>query len=711
MTKCVVVGIAISVFSLVVFAKISRGQDDPVAEQTPISAQSVGRENTVGALRGLSSPPLGMGLNGIVDWSSEQPFIDIMKTARPWTGHLPHQWGGWNLEDFASRGYLDKDGWLTSIPKDLEGVSTLILTDLPPEAVSVNGRYRMTYKGQGAMRIEGRARHVRREGDAIWFEAVAGPGNLVITITSTDPHGTGDYIRDIEIVKEENIPLHEVGAKFNPDWIKRIEDLRVLRFMEWMGTNDSTASEWSERPQVNDYTYAQIGAPVEIMVALANQIGADPWFTLPHMATDEYMRRFAEYVRDNLDPTLKAHVEYSNEVWNWQFQQAHWAEAQALKRWKQDSKWVEFYGMRAAQMAQIWDEVFGEQVDDRLVKIISTQTGWIGLEEAVLTTPLWVAEDPARNRPAASYFDSYAVTGYFAGSLGNDSKAPIVKKWIEDSRAAAVAGSERQNLTGTARDAYVEEHAYDGAVALAARELRDGSVTGDKQDTVGELIATIFSYHREVARKHGLDLIMYEGGTHVVALGAWVDDPVLTPFFIHLNYTAEMGALYQTLLEGWKGAGGTLFNAFVDVSAPSKWGSWGALRHLSDENPRWDALAAFNGGTPGWWESRHPETFLHGVTIRAAPGEKRIEGTTKADILIGSNGDDLLVGGGGSDRLNGGSGDDAAVLPGHSSNYVFDRQGEMLTATAGHAVTTLYSVETLLFSDEPDRRLPTVELR
>ncbi|UVK37420.1 hypothetical protein LHFGNBLO_004458 [Mesorhizobium sp. AR10] len=120
MTKCVVVGIAISVLSLVVFTKISRGQDDPVAEQTPISAQSVGRENTVGALRGLSSPPLGMGLNGIVDWSSEQPFIDIMKTARPWTGHLPHQWGGWNLEDFASRGYLDKDGWLTSIPKDLE---------------------------------------------------------------------------------------------------------------------------------------------------------------------------------------------------------------------------------------------------------------------------------------------------------------------------------------------------------------------------------------------------------------------------------------------------------------------------------------------------------------------------------------------------------------------------------------------------------------
>ncbi len=709
MTRSVVVGIAISVLSLAVFAKASQGQDNPIPDQPP--AQDVSLESAVGAPRGLSNPSLGMGLNGIVDWTSEQPFIDVMKTARPWTGHLPNQWGGWNPEDFASRGYLDKDGWLTSIPKGVEGVSTLILTDLPPEAVSVNGRYRMTYKGQGAIRILGRARNVRREGDAIWFETVAGLGIVDITITKTDPHGTGDYIRDIEIVKEENIPLHEVGAIFNPDWIERIEDLRVLRFMDWMNTNNSTASEWSTRPQVNDVTYARTGAPVEIMVALANQIGADPWFTLPHMATDEYMRRFAEYVRDNLDPALKAHVEYSNEVWNWQFQQAQWAEAQAKKRWGQDSKWVEFYGMRAAQMAQIWDEVFGEQADDRLVKVISTQTGWIGLEEAVLTTPLWVAEDPSHNRPAASYFDAYAVTGYFAGGFGNDSKAPIVKKWIENSRAAAVTESQKQKLTGTAQSAYVEKHAYDEAVALAAQELRDGSVTGDKQDTLGELIARIFPYHSQVASKYGLDLIMYEGGTHVVGLGGWVDDPELTPFFIHLNYTAEMGAMYQTLLEGWKDAGGTLFNAFVDVSAPSKWGSWGALRHLTDENPRWDALAAFNEGTPGWWESRQPDAFLHGVMARAAPGGDRIEGTAKADILIGNEGDDLLVGGGGSDRLHGGSGDDAAILPGHSSDYAFHRQGDVLTATAGHAVMTIYNVETLLFSNDPDRRLRTAELR
>lgn len=35
-----------------------------------------------------------------------------------------------------------------------------------------------------------------------------------------------------------------------------------------------------------------------------------------------------------------------------------------------------------------------------------------------------------------------------------------------------------------------------------------------------------------------------------------------------------------------------MFNTFVDVSKPSKWGSWGALRYLSDSNPRWDAVVA-----------------------------------------------------------------------------------------------------------------------
>ena len=73
--------------------------------------------------------------------------------------------------------------------------------------------------------------------------------------------------------------------------------------------------------------------------------------------------------------------------------------------------------------------------------------------------------------------------------------------------------------------------------------------------------------------------------------GAQVDDAEITAFLHHLNYSPVMAALYARLLAGWAAVTDAPFNAFVDVTAPGKWGSWGALRHLGDENPRWSVLA------------------------------------------------------------------------------------------------------------------------
>jgi hypothetical protein len=77
----------------------------------------------------------------------------------------------------------------------------------------------------------------------------------------------------------------------------------------------------------------------------------------------------------------------------------------------------------------------------------------------------------------------------------------------------------------------------------------------------------------------------------VVANGSLLDDEEVTAFFHHLNYSSQMGALYDHLQEGWATLTPAPFNAFVDVYAPNKWGSWGGLRHLGDDNPRWQALA------------------------------------------------------------------------------------------------------------------------
>jgi len=508
---------------------------------------------------------LALGLAGVNDWSVQQPFLNLMKTARPWIGHLPGQWGGWEEKDLAAKGYLDANGWPKALPPELAAIGTLVLTDLPKDAAGVAGRYVLTWAGQGAVELSGRAQVQRADRGQIVFDYVPGEGAVLVNLTAIDAK---DPIRDMVLVREDRAAALAHGAIFNPDWLARIRSVRAIRFMDWMATNDSTLARAADRPKPADYSWARIGVPMEVMIALANELDADPWFNIPHLAEDALVRDWAVLAHDGLEPGRVAHLEYSNEVWNWQFAQARWAEEQGKALWHQEGTWVQFYARRAAEVADIWADIYKDN-PARLVRVVAVQTGWLGLESQILDAPLVVAE--GRNSPVAS-FDAYAVTGYFSALLGAEEKAPEVRKWLTKSRAADPA------------------HPYQLANEIAAAELRDGSVTGDPNDTLARLLTEVLPYHAAIAADRGLRLVMYEGGTHVVGFGAQAEDAELTDFFTELNYSAEMGVLYKELLAGWALISDQPFNAFVDVYHPGKWGSWGAMRHLGDDNPRWQAL-------------------------------------------------------------------------------------------------------------------------
>lgn len=533
--------------------------------------------------------PIAMNLMPVADWSPQAPFLDHFKTARPWIGHLPGRWGGVEEADLAAAGYLDPDGWPTAIPPELGSIGTVILTDLPQTAQSLAGRYVLRYEGQGIVEVSGRARNQRYSTGEVSFDYTPGPGPVEIRLQRIT--SDADYPRNITVVKEEHLPDFAAGEIFNPRWLALLDGFAVLRFMDWMETNDSLQVGWEDRPRVTDYSWARKGVPAEVILALANQLGVHAWFNMPHRADDSYVRNFASLTQTSLDFDLKAYVEYSNEVWNWQFDQASWADTQAKARWGGQDLWMQFYGARAAEVSQIWTRVFGAAAPERLVRVISTQTGWLGLEEQLLSAPLWVAETADRQAPA-SYFDAYAVTGYFGGILGIKERAPILRAWIADSQLRARESAAAQGLKGPQAKQFIVQHQYDVASAQAATELMDGLVTGDATDTLSDLLGRVLPYHRAVADQHGLDLIMYEGGSHVVGIGPMAEDELLSNFFIHFNYTPEMGTLYERLLSGWQDLGGTLFAAYADVAVPGKWGSWGALRSLSDQNPRWSALEA-----------------------------------------------------------------------------------------------------------------------
>ncbi len=528
----------------------------------------------------MTNRSLGIGLGGLSEYSTQIPFLDAFKTAKAWITQCSEGEPGcsdpWDTNE-QDKLNLDANGWVKSLPKPGSGatytrVATLLFRDIP--GMFPTGKYVVLYEGEGkitygfeAQKIDSQSKPGR---DVI--NVSGGSGGIWIQITETDPKGNGNYIRNIRVVPEKYEKTYATQI-FNPVWLDKIKGFQALRFMDWMATNNSTQKNWENRPKPKDYTWTTKGAPVEIMVALANRLKADPWFNMPHMATDDYIKKFAQYVKDNLDPQLKAYVEYSNEVWNWQFQQAQYAKEQGEAQWGQDvgDAWMQFNGMKAAQVCDIWKKQVFKGASKRVFCVIGAHTSWKGLEEPLLNAPKWVAQG---NEPPYKHgINGIAIAGYFSGDLGKPQNADKVLSWSKE---------------------------RDGGFSKVFKQLKDGSLLG-KDDCVANTIKD-FEYFSKVAKSKGLQMVAYEGGSHIVGVEGAEGNDELTKYLIAVNKRPEMYEVYKVLLNAWKRNGGTLFNHFVDVGAPSKWGSWGALESVNQKgSPRYNALIDFMKSNPTWW--------------------------------------------------------------------------------------------------------------
>ena len=582
----------------------------------------------------MPGPSLGTNLHGLVDWTTAFPFLNLFRQSRPWytqsdaafdTGHA-------ELLD------LDAAGWVRGFTQDgsaapFERVSTILFTGGHVPA----GTYILDWEGEGEIELGRLApdQILSQEEGRIVFRLEAGQ-MLQVSILSTDPEGHGNYLRDIRLYNQQDRELIEAGAIFTPEFLEKIEDFRALRFMDWMATNNSTIVDWEDR-RPGDAARDTVmgaddrGASVEVMVALANQTRSDPWFTLPHMASDAYIRQFATYVRDHLDPGLMARFELSNEVWNWGFSQSHYAQAEAARLWGPEAEggWMQWYGMRAAQMAEIVAEVFGEETGTRALNVFATQAGWQGLEHYALDAPDHVAAGGTAPRDAP--FHVYAIAPYFGGSLASEAMEGQLAAWM----AAGEAG-------------------FTAAIAW----LR----SGDGFDTLASLGAVI-AYHARVAEGLGWQLEAYEGGQHIVDLDGLfggAQDPAQTAFFTELVQRPEFEALYAEYFTLWRENGGGLMAHFSDFGEGGRYGSWGIWDSAyAEDSARARAVQAFRDGTAAWWaDERGADSFLNGVTLVDRDGADRLRGTDRADLLSGLGGDNRLYGGRGDDRLMTRAGED-----------------------------------------------------
>ena len=265
------------------------------------------------------------------------------------------------------------------------------------------------------------------------------------------------------------------------------------------------------------------------MIDLVNELDADPWFTLPHAASDGYVREFAKMVRARLRPDRKVYVEYTNEPWNSMFKQSGHLQQLGLAAGLSDDAFLaqlRFYSARSVEVMKIFAEVFGGT--DRLVRVAGSQSA----------TP-WVSEKILEWNDAHEHFDALAIAPYFGGSFGKPETVATYSEWP----------------TSKLLDALQEE------------------IDGKNKDEIRA--------QAEVAKRFGLQLVAYEGGQHLVGYGGAENDDLLSDLFMTANRSPRMYDLYSRHLAHWASLGGGLFVAFNDIGAPSKWGSWGAREYLS----------------------------------------------------------------------------------------------------------------------------------
>ncbi|EKE44166.1 hypothetical protein OCGS_1682 [Oceaniovalibus guishaninsula JLT2003] len=622
-----------------------------------------------------------MNIHSPVDYAPGQHFIDMMKNMRAWQAHKPGVWDGLDQKELQKQGYLDADGWVKEIPPGMESVGTIFSWQyIPEENYRLAGRYVLEYEGEGTITIgatSDRIKIVSREPGKIVFEANA-TGKIFLRITETDPEKTGDYIRNMTMVHEDKLDLFEAGAVFDPVYLETLKDLREIRFMGVMGANNSKEETWDERATPDGPNMGRMS--VEDMVRLANEVGADPWFTIPHRVDETWIRNFAEYVRDNLDDGLVAKFEYSNEIWNWGF----WQTQELL--WDARVEWAGYEGQggffpgyvakRATEVAALIKEVFGEENADRVHAVLGTQTANIGFTQQMLESKLWKQIDPEGFIDPASVFDSIGVTTYFGNStVGKAAYRDELLKAIADPNVDAF-----QYLADKLMDPN-----YESSIPFYDKKL---------------------AIQKQFADKYGLDLVAYEGGQHVHHAFGVRDltaeqKVILTEFMGEFMRSPQMADLYQASWDSWMKYGDGPYMQFLDITMNSVNGMWGLYESTTDHSPRSDLLEKLNAETAAWWDEDGGQRYQHGVIERGTEGDDSLIGTDKIDYLLGGGGDDAFTPGKGDDGINGGDGIDRVILSEAIGLYTLVAEGEGYRLTGPDGTKYLVGIELLQFAGGP----------
>ncbi|TXH71008.1 MAG: hypothetical protein E6Q83_02000 [Thiothrix sp.] len=490
-------------------------------------------------------PLIGINVNELHYEDASFPFVDLFRQSAPFKANVLE------LPD-ADKVEYDSQGW----PLHLHGakIATKFIGKMPPEAL-VEGDYVVLYDGTGSLSyghgVEAISQSPNRDVIRL-HKGEDGEINASLLINSMDDK---DPIRHIRILPPGGIcqdnpylrvftqadcqsgaaylPFEQYypSIRFTPEYLNYLKDFGTIRFMAMSGITRNPESHWSERPNMQEATwgggYGERGAPLEIQVDLANRMQANAWFNLPHAADDDYVRQFATYVRDHLNPQVRIYVEYTNEVWNTSFSHSEYTQKKGIEAGfsiNSVEAGYQYYIKRAGEVFAIWEQVFGGR--ERLTRVIGSWDTRPDISKKLLG-----------EYAGAQIADAMAIAPYFGGNTKGYRESTTVDQIFDLTTAPDSFRSLPQVL----------EH---------VREQAD------------------------IAHHYGLKLIAYEGGQGLVDWATREASQQPNPLFFAANRDSRMGELYTQLLNGWKDAGGELFMAFSSPRTCQWFGCWGLKEHI-----------------------------------------------------------------------------------------------------------------------------------
>ncbi len=498
--------------------------------------------------------PLGVGLEGIGGRGLE--FVDVMKTLRPWEGAnggpVQTDAQGWPLSDARSVAFDMRPAMAWAPPMD----------DPDAYQIDVSGTYSLSFVGKASVSAHsdpGGATVTDMKHDSATSTSTAkvnlakGAGLLVLTFT-----GTQGGVKNVKLIR----PGYPVDTKqvFHTPFLKALAPFPVLRFMDWLDTNGNNLF-YGDPPPRNQLSWANRRLPVdatqnagtkhgvawEYVVALANETKKDIWINIPAPASDDYVRKLAEMLKQQVNANSAIYVEYSNEVWNWGFIQATYNKMAAEADGKQagskladdgkndmESLRRRRHARRSIEITKIFGEVFGAvEINKRIKPVLAW---WAIFPDQYADMLAWVQ----RNYGAPSkLFTGIAMAPYFNGEKA--SKTASVDQVLDAMQAAS-----------------------DGW-----RKMRTDFIA--------------------IAKQYNLKPMCYEGGADNGG-----GDPANVGNRIRANRHPRMGELVRRdLKDNWFDLGGDLFMYFTLSSAYSRYGCWGLTEDITKlDTPKYKAATS-----------------------------------------------------------------------------------------------------------------------